>query len=164
MIFVSIGTNEARFDRLLRAVVEIPLRERLLIQHGHSTPIAAPHVDLVAFLSFDALSAAIRDARAVVTHAGVGSVMVSLANGKRPIVVPRRKAFAEAVDDHQLELARRFAQAGLVTLVEDPSSLAAALQADQSAAPTVPRSTRLAAELREYIDVAIAASARPVRT
>ena len=37
---------------------------------------------------------AIRAASVVVTHAGVGSVMVSLANGKCPVVVPRRKAFA----------------------------------------------------------------------
>ena len=29
MIFVSVGTNEARFDRLLRAVAELPLDEDL---------------------------------------------------------------------------------------------------------------------------------------
>ena len=71
--------------------------------------------------------ATIRRARVVVTHAGVGSVMVSLANGKRPVVVPRLKSFGEAVDDHQLQLGRRFAAAGLVTLVEAPDGLGAAL-------------------------------------
>ena len=165
MIFVSIGTNEAPFDRLLRAVVELPLRERLVIQHGHSKPIAAPHVELVDFLSFEALAEMIRNARAVVTHAGVGSVMVSLGSGKRPIVVPRREAFAEAVDDHQLELGRRFAEAGLVTLVEDPSSLAAPLLADQGAArpPALPRSSSLGAELRLFVEEAIAAAPTRVR-
>ena len=55
--------------------------------------------------------------------------MVSLANGKCPVVVPRLKSFGEAVDDHQLQLGRRFAAAGLVTLVEAPDGLAAALAA-----------------------------------
>ena len=51
---------------------------------------------------------------------------------KTPIVVPRRKAFGEAVDDHQLQLGRRFAQAGLVTLVEDPDGLGEALAREQA--------------------------------
>ena len=94
----------------------------------------------------------IRTARVVVTHAGVGSVMVSLANGKRPVVVPRRKAFAEAVDDHQLQLGRRFAEAGLVTLVEDPDGLGDALARDQRSAPIVPATSSLAADLSAFLD------------
>ena len=35
MIFVSVGTNEARFDRLLRAIATLRIDEELLIQHGH---------------------------------------------------------------------------------------------------------------------------------
>ncbi len=81
MIFVSVGTNEARFDRLLRAVAELPIDEQLLVQHGHSSPIAAPHAELIDFLPFEGMIETIRRARVVVTHAGVGSVMVSLANG-----------------------------------------------------------------------------------
>ena len=66
-------------------------------------------------------------ARVVVTHAGVGSVLVALGAGKRPVVVPRRGRFGEAVDDHQVDFARRFEQAGLVTLVEDADGLEDAL-------------------------------------
>ena len=76
---------------------------------------------------------AVRRARVVITHAGVGSVMVALANGKRPVVVPRRKSFGEAVDDHQLQLGRRFSAAGLVTLVEEPDHLGGALETDSCA-------------------------------
>ena len=123
MIFVSVGTNEARFDRLLRAVAELQLDEKLLIQHGHSVRVEHADAELVDFLSFEGMVEAVRAARVVVTHAGVGSVMVALANGKCPVVVPRRKAFAEAVDDHQLQLGRRFAESGLVTLVEDTAGL-----------------------------------------
>lgn len=152
MIFVSVGTNEARFDRLLRAVAELPVDEPLLIQHGHSVRVERPDAELVDFLPFEGMVEAIRSARVVVTHAGVGSVMVALANGKRPVVVPRRKSFAEAVDDHQLQLGRRFAQAGLVTFVEDPEGLAEALRGEQEAASIVPSASTLTADLSSFLD------------
>ncbi len=71
----------------------------------------------------------------VITHAGVGSILVTLMNGKRPIVVPRLARFGEHVDDHQLELARRLSEIGVVTLIEDPDELASALQAEETAHP-----------------------------
>src|SRR5262249_55448287 len=60
-----------------------------------------------------------RAARAVVTHAGVGSLLTVREAGRRPIVVPRRKACGEAVDDHQVSFSRRRDELGLATLVED---------------------------------------------
>jgi beta-1,4-N-acetylglucosaminyltransferase len=155
MIFVSVGTNEARFERLLRAVAELPLDEELIVQHGHSTPSERAGATFVDFLSFEEMAATIRRARVVVTHAGVGSVMVSLANGKCPVVVPRLKAFGEAVDDHQLQLGRRFAAAGLVTLVEAPDDLAAALAAEQQPAAIVASASSLAADLTTFLEQAI---------
>lgn len=161
MIFVTVGTNEARFDRLLRAVAELPLEEELLVQHGHSSAPACPGAELVDFLSFEAMSEAVRRARIVVTHAGVGSVIVSLSNGKRPVVVPRLQAFCEAVDDHQLQLGRRFAAAELVTLVEDPAALAGALATEQQPSAILPSSSGLAADLSEFLAGAIPAPFAP---
>jgi beta-1,4-N-acetylglucosaminyltransferase len=129
MIFVSVGTHEAPFDRLLRATAELQLDEQLVVQYGPSEVRIAGAVES-EYLSFDEVVDHIREARAVVMHAGVGSVMISLANGKRPIVMPRLQRFGEHVDDHQLELARRLEANGLVTVVEDPAALAAALSAD----------------------------------
>ena len=43
--------------------------------------------------------------------------------GKRPIVVPRRLHLGEAVDDHQLPIARRLDATGIVTLLEDADRL-----------------------------------------
>jgi UDP-N-acetylglucosamine transferase subunit ALG13 len=155
MIFVTVGTNEAQFDRMLRAVAGLRTDERLVIQHGHTSPVDVPQADLVDFLSFEEMNETIRRARVVVTHAGVGSVMVALANAKRPIVVPRRKAFGEAVDDHQLQLGRRFADADLVTLVESPQDLAEAVEREQEAAKVVADSSSLAADLRSFLEGAI---------
>jgi UDP-N-acetylglucosamine transferase subunit ALG13 len=159
MIFVTVGTNEARFDRLLSALADAQLDERIVIQHGHSSPIGPAHAELVDFLPFEAMAEKIREARVVVTHAGVGSVMVALANGKRPVVVPRRKSFGEAVDDHQLQLGRRFAAAQLVTFVEAPEGLADALLHTPEAATAVPRTSTLAGELRRFVEGVVAPAA-----
>lgn len=151
MIFVTVGTNEAPFDRLLHEVAQIPTAEHFVIQYGHSSPTERPNCELVDFLSFEAMVAMIRKARMIVTHAGVGSIMVALSNGRRPVVVPRRRSFGEAVDDHQLQLGRRFANAGLVSLVETLDELAGALEnADTTAAPLT-AATPLVDDLRDFI-------------
>jgi UDP-N-acetylglucosamine transferase subunit ALG13 len=126
MIFVSVGTHEAPFDRMLEAVYSLDLDEELVVQHGPSR-LESDRARSFDYLSFDETVAYVREARAVVTHAGVGSVMVALANGKRPIVMARLHEFGEHVDDHQLELARRLTDIGLVTVVADGAELEQAL-------------------------------------
>ena len=155
MIFVSVGTNEARFDRLLRALADVLLREEVVVQHGHSARIGPQGAHFVDFIGFEEMVAHVRRARTVVTHAGVGSVMVSLANGKRPVVAPRRKRFREAVDDHQLQLGRRFAQAGLVTLVEDLGSFDSVLSRDEPPVPALPETNALATDLVAFLNQTI---------
>jgi UDP-N-acetylglucosamine transferase subunit ALG13 len=126
MIFVSVGTHEAPFDRMLQAVYDLELDEELIVQYGPSDVRCERAVE-VDYLPFDEVVANIKRARAVVMHAGVGSVMISLANGKWPLVMARREELGEHVDDHQIELARRLEANGLVTLVEDSEALAKAL-------------------------------------
>lgn len=126
MIFMSVGTNEAPFDRLVRAADELARSEECVVQYGSSRvrPVLAGTHD---YLAFEALVDLVRTARVFVTHAGAGSVLVALSQGKRPIVVPRRRTFGEAVDDHQVSFSRRLAEAELVTLVEEPADLPAAV-------------------------------------
>jgi UDP-N-acetylglucosamine transferase subunit ALG13 len=158
LIFVTVGTNEARFDRLLRAVAGIRIDESFVVQHGHSAPLHPPRSRLVDFLSFEEMVETIRDARVVVTHAGVGSVMVALANGRRPIVVPRLSSFGEAVDDHQLQLGRRFARGGLVTLVESLETLEHTLSTEQEPATVMPATSSLAADLEHFLEHTVGCS------
>jgi UDP-N-acetylglucosamine transferase subunit ALG13 len=84
--------------------------------------------------------------------------MTCLAHGKRPIVVPRLSRYGETSDDHQLAFARRLAEAGLVTLVEEPERLPEALAAANGAsAGAFDGSGGLVRELREYLTAAVAA-------
>lgn len=152
MILVTVGTNEAPFDRLLRVFESSSTDEELLVQHGPSH-IRPPRATCVDYLPYDELASAIRRARVVVTHAGVGTIMTALANGKRPVVVPRLRRFGEAVDDHQLELGPRLHQAGLVSFVERPEDVRTAIDAtdhDADVAELGP-DRRLVAELRDFV-------------
>lgn len=87
MIFATVGTNETPFDRLVTAVDALD-RDDVLVQYGSATKLPQ-RARGVEFLPFDELVEHVRSADAVVTHAGAGSALVALVNGKRPILVPR---------------------------------------------------------------------------
>jgi UDP-N-acetylglucosamine transferase subunit ALG13 len=148
VIFVTLGTQAFPFDRLLRGLEGVD--EELVVQGGTSTvrPEGATWFD---YVEYPELLEHVRRARVVVSHAGVGSVMTVVAEGKRPVVVPRLQRHGEAVDDHQLPLARRLAAAGLVTLVEDAQLLAAALAETPPAPATLAGEGGIAADLRAYL-------------
>ncbi len=50
----------------------------------------------------DELQQAIREADLVVAHGGIGSALTTLDAGRVPVLLPRRAAFDEHVDDHQV--------------------------------------------------------------
>jgi UDP-N-acetylglucosamine transferase subunit ALG13 len=152
MILVTTGTNGAPFDRLLVQLARWETAEELVVQHGPST-IRIPNARNFEYMHFDELAGLIREARIVVTHGGVGSILVALANGHRPVVVPRLARFGEVVDDHQLELARRLHDEHLVVLAAEPSTLPRLLAVlDSTAAASVaPTPPALAAELKAYL-------------
>ena len=152
MILVTVGTNEARFDRLLEAVGTLSTDEEIVVQHGSSAIVPANAARSYDFLLFDDLVREMRASRVVVTHAGIGSIMTALSCGRRPVVAARLVAYREAVDDHQLPVARRLQDAGLVTLVEDLAQLAAAIaKAGEEVDVALGADERLVDELREYV-------------
>jgi UDP-N-acetylglucosamine transferase subunit ALG13 len=164
MILVTIGTYEAPFDRLLRQVARFESDEPVVVQHGMSQ-IRPPGATCVAYVPFDELAAFMQSARVVITHAGVGSILLATASGKRPIVVPRMARFGEAVDDHQVAFARRLADDGMVTLVEDPADLPVAIRSVAPEAESISGDAGpLIAELTGFLDRTLGALPAAGRT
>jgi UDP-N-acetylglucosamine transferase subunit ALG13 len=163
MIFVTIGTTKP-FDRLVRVVDRLAESgEEVIVQCGDS-PVRPLRATCVTFLSYEDLADHVQRARVVVSHAGVGTIMTALQLGKTPVVVPRRGALGEAVDDHQVELARKLSETGAVVLVEDPDDLPAAVTEERAAAPARGQGGALVDEIRSYLSRVIGppATAPPI--
>ena len=164
MVLVTTGTNEQAFDRLVSAAAVLAEREDAFVQYGSSR---LPHGrgEWVDFVDFDELTVRMREARVVVCHAGVGSIMLARRCGHRPIVMPRRVDLGEAVDDHQLHLARRLDGAGIVVLAENEQELRAAVEgsvAEPSAdAPgALAGAAELAADVRDFLSTLVQPQSR----
>ena len=157
MILVTVGTSTEPFDRLLDAVAPVAAgEEEVVVQHGASA-VRPAGAECVAFLGYDELLDQMRRARAIVTHAGVGSIIAARLAGKRPFVVPRRRELGEAVDDHQFELARKLDQAGVVRLVDDPAMLPSALAEEAPPVEGHRSENALADDVRRYLIETVAA-------
>ena len=151
MILVTTGTNGTPFDRLLRELDDLAPGEEVVVQHGPSS-VRPREAKCVSYLPFEEMMRLIAEARVVVTHGGAGTVLATLREGHRPLVVPRRLVHGEAVDDHQFVFAQRLDRDGLVRLVEDFRELRRlAYVGAKSARPEAHRAARLQDELAAYL-------------
>jgi UDP-N-acetylglucosamine transferase subunit ALG13 len=154
-VFVTVGsTRTFPFDRLVDAAEAISRTMAMRVQFGCAdrrgeTP------GFVAFLQFDELVREIRQASVVVSHGGIGSVMLALALDKKPVIVPRRPELREVVDTHQIDFARRLEELGLAVVVTDTAHLAGAIEGvrDNLPLPPAPFDDALPMELAEALSV-----------
>lgn len=117
-VVVALGTTAEGFPRIVRRLKEIlPAEADVLWQTGN-TDISELGVPGHFMLPERDLSEAMREADAVVCHAGVGNALAALEVGKCPVIVPRRLSFEELVDDHQVQIARELSERGLAIAVE----------------------------------------------
>ena len=105
MIFVTIGSMFP-FDRMIREMdawaATTGSGEEILAQIGAGS-FEPRHMTWVRRLERPDYGAAIRRARLVVAHAGVGSIVSASELGKPIVVLPRRAALGEHTSDHQVE-------------------------------------------------------------
>jgi UDP-N-acetylglucosamine transferase subunit ALG13 len=116
LIFATVWTHHQPFDRFLRIALGLAGDDQLVVQHGHTGRVAAgPSVQWHRWLAPAEMTALMRAADIVVTHAGVASIVDAVRAGHRPIVVPRREHLGEHVDDHQLQIVTALEDLGIVT-------------------------------------------------
>jgi len=131
LIFVTVGNGNQQFERLLqgmeRLVEQGVVTEEVVVQSGNNPnfrPVHCRATDFVPLAEFERL---VQEARAVVSHAGAGTVIHTLRCGKTPVVMPRRRKYGEHLNDHQIEIVEAFASEGLVIPAYEPDDLAAAI-------------------------------------
>ena len=104
MIFVTVGTHEQPFDRLVKYMDRWALEhnESVIIQTGFST-FEPKNCTWRKLYPYQEMIEMVKDARIIITHGGPSSFIMPLQIGKIPVVVPRREAYNEHVNDHQVE-------------------------------------------------------------
>lgn len=127
MIFVTVGTHEQPFNRLLKYIDKLKekniLQEDVVIQTGYST-YEPKYCQWKKMFSYDEMQKNVKDARIVITHGGPASFLLPLQMQKIPIVVPRQKKYGEHINDHQLIFTKTVAERQQnIVLVEDIADL-----------------------------------------
>ena len=109
MIFVTVGTHEQPFDRLVKCIDQMvadgKIKEEVIIQKGY-TDYEPQNCESHKLIGYDDMKKYIEEARIVVTHGGPASFVAPLSIGKIPVVVPRQYKYNEHVNDHQVDFAR----------------------------------------------------------
>jgi UDP-N-acetylglucosamine transferase subunit ALG13 len=129
MIFLTVGT-QFPFDRLVRTVDEVcenGFREEIFAQIG-DTSYKPRNFQSVASLSKNMFDKYLKGASGVISHAGMGVIIMALDNKKPLLAMPRLKKYGEVVNDHQVDIARKFEKLGHILSVYSMEELPEKLQ------------------------------------
>lgn len=127
MIFVTVGTHEQPFNRLVECMDDLKkdgiIAEEVIIQTGYST-YKPKYCKWQKLFSYQEMLKLVNEARIVITHGGPSSFIMPLQIGKTPIVVPRRHQFNEHVNDHQVLFSKAVAERmGAIIVVDEMNKL-----------------------------------------
>lgn len=128
MIFVTVGTHEQPFDRLIKRIDLLvkygEINEEVVMQTGYCT-YEPQYCKWKKLFSYQEMQMYVKEARIVITHGGPASFIAPLQIGKTPIVVPRQFKFNEHVNDHQVKFVKEVAERmRTIIVVEDIDRLA----------------------------------------
>jgi UDP-N-acetylglucosamine transferase subunit ALG13 len=157
VIFVTVGT-QMHFDRLIEAVdkwVGTANTEEVFAQTGPSSYVAK-HIRTKPFITPEEFREYAQQARIIIGHAGMGSILTALEFGKRIVVMPRRRDLGEHRNDHQIATAKYFVGQGRILVALDRQELferLAQLNGADAIDPISPMASPiLIATIRQFIE------------
>ncbi len=130
MIFLTVGT-QLPFDRLARAMDDWCAQNahpeiQVFGQLGHlnGDSYRPRHFEWAEKISPDTFNSRVQEARVVVGHAGMGSIITAMSFRKPTVIMPRRAHLGEHRNDHQYATMARFKSRSGIFAVEDSAALA----------------------------------------
>ena len=115
MIFVTVGTHEQPFNRLIKKmddfVREEKITEEVYMQIGYSSYIPK-HTQYSKVIGYKEMNKLMLKSDIIITHGGPSTYMQVIQMGKVPVVVPRQLKFEEHVNDHQLLVTKKVLEKG----------------------------------------------------
>ena len=152
MIFVTVGTQLA-FPRLIKAMDRFAeeLYEPVVAQTAEHC--RCNNLIVEPYMSGERYAKVIAEARLVIAHAGIGTVLAARDAGIPLVLVPRRAELGEHRNDHQSATVRELKGRKGITAVWDTSDLRDLLRKDLTApmGGAAPALDGLVSELRSFI-------------
>jgi UDP-N-acetylglucosamine--N-acetylmuramyl-(pentapeptide) pyrophosphoryl-undecaprenol N-acetylglucosamine transferase len=113
-VVVTLGTSRGYdFSRLVERLLEVLPEDTEVLWQTGDTDVGRFGIEGRYAIPEADLSRAMQEADAVVAHAGVGTALAAFEVGACPLLVPRRYAMKEHVDDHQIQIADELVKRGL---------------------------------------------------
>lgn len=157
MIFVTLGTNDESFGRLLKAIdKEIEkktIKERVVVQAG-CTKYESKNMEIFDLISRDEFDKLISECDLLITHGGVGSILTGITKGKKVIAVPRLAKYKEHGNDHQLQIVENFSKKKYILAVKDMNKLGKIIEKSKTFKPQkfVSNTNNIINMIEDYID------------
>lgn len=145
MIFVTLGTQDKPFKRLLKAVEEEiekgTIKDTVIVQAGF-TKYKSDKMIIHDYLPMEVFDEYIEQADLVICHGGVGSILGALNKKKKVIAAPRLKRYKEHVNDHQTQIIDNFIKQGYIVGIRDMEELGDAIKKSKTFVPKEYKSNR----------------------
>ncbi len=117
MVYVSLGTQDKKFPRLLQEVDKMIekgiIKDEVIAQIGQ-TKYESKNMKLYDYLSKEEVLKYMKESRFIITHGGVGTILDALKLNKKVIAVARLKLYKEHVNDHQLQIIKEYTKLGYI--------------------------------------------------
>lgn len=131
MILVLLGTQNNSFCRLLEKIEKLlqnkKIEEQVIVQAGY-TKFQSNNMKILDFITKEELEELLEKADIVITHGGVGSILLAITKNKKAIAVPRLNKYQEHVNDHQKEIVELFHKKGYIIGLQEVEELEQAIQ------------------------------------
>lgn len=117
MIFVSLGTQDKSFTRLLKKIDEQislgNIKDKVIVQAG-LTKYESKNMEIYDLMNMDTFLNNIKNCDLLITHGGVGTILDGLKYEKKIIAFPRLKEYKEHINNHQKEIVDEFYKCGYI--------------------------------------------------
>lgn len=117
MIFLTVGTQDKQFPRLLKivddAITNGIINDEVIAQIGN-TKYKSKNIKCYKFMSSNRLNEYIDEADLIVTHGGVGFLTTALSKKKKVFAIPRLKMYKEHINNHQVQIVDKFSEMGYI--------------------------------------------------
>lgn len=117
MILVTLGTQDKDFSRLLKAIDKLidkkVIKEKVIVQAGY-TKYKSKNMQIFDLIDQEELEKLTDKCSLLITHGGVGSILMGIKKDKKIIAAARLSKYKEHTNDHQKEIIKEFVKDGYI--------------------------------------------------